>query len=416
MTAPTPAPAVPPRLWNRNFVLWWIGTAQSSLGSALAGIALSFLVLDRTGSAGAMGVTLALGMLPGLLAPLAGTLVDRIPLKVPLVLGDALRGLIVIGAGLWALGGDIPLLAINALALAQGLIGALYGPAAGAVLPHLVPADQLGRANGLLGTANQGASLVGLLGGGLLVGQIGSAPALVVDGATFLIMAALLMFVALPRVPAVRQRRPFWTDFRAGFARVRASRVLTFVPLMALCINASLAPMQMLLPKRMVDLGVGAAGHGTFLALLTAGVVAGSLAMAALGSRITPRLSIGVGLAGIGVALLGMAATGHVAGLWTCAVFMGLSMGLTNTGLPTLMQTLVEPEFRGRVFSFLGMVSQIGMPLTLLFLSPFADRVSLAAIFVVGAVVTIGASAAWLLWGSERPAARLPAEPAPSRP
>lgn len=409
-------PPAPTRLWNRNFALWWLGTAQSSLGSALAGIALSFLVLDRTGSAGAMGVTLALGMLPGLLAPLAGTLVDRIPLKVPLVLGDVLRGLIVLGVGLWALGGDVPLLAINALSLLQGLIGALYGPAAGSVLPKLVPVDQLARANGLLAAANQGANLVGLLGGGLLVGRVGSAPALIFDGASFLVMAALLLFVALPKTAAVRERRPFWTDFRAGFARVRASRVLTLVPLMALCINASIAPLQMLLPKRMVALGAGAAGYGTFLALMTAGVVAGSLLMAALGRRAAPRPTIGLGLAGIGVSLLGMAATGSIGALWACAVFMGLSMGLTNTGLPTLMQTIVEPEFRGRVFSFLGMVSQIGMPLTLLALAPIADRLSLAVIFSVAGVVTVLMSLAFLRWGREAaPRGPIPPTVAPTR-
>lgn len=62
-------PGAPQKLWNKNFVLWWLGSAQSAFSSALAGIATSCLVLHQTGSAGAMGVNLALALLPGLLSP-----------------------------------------------------------------------------------------------------------------------------------------------------------------------------------------------------------------------------------------------------------------------------------------------------------------------------------------------------------
>ncbi|MHA0041609.1 hypothetical protein [Deinococcus sp. PEB2-63] len=102
----TPAPD---RLWNRSFLLWWLSSAQSALGSALAGIATSFLVLHQTGSAGKMGVNLALALLPGLLSPLFGTLVDRLPLKVPLILGNVLRGALQLTVGLLALRGHVPL-------------------------------------------------------------------------------------------------------------------------------------------------------------------------------------------------------------------------------------------------------------------------------------------------------------------
>lgn len=126
---------VPLNLWNRNFTLWWLGSAQSDFGSALSDIALAFLVLKLTGSVGAMGVNLALSILPCLLTPLAGTLVDRLPPKVPLILCDLLRGALLGGVGLWALSGSVSLLALNALALLLGLIGAFYEPAQGTLIP-----------------------------------------------------------------------------------------------------------------------------------------------------------------------------------------------------------------------------------------------------------------------------------------
>lgn len=49
---------LPETLCHRNFLIWWLGGAQSSLGRAPASIATSFLVLHQTGSAGAMGIKL----------------------------------------------------------------------------------------------------------------------------------------------------------------------------------------------------------------------------------------------------------------------------------------------------------------------------------------------------------------------
>lgn len=107
-------------------MLWWLGSAQSAFGTALASIATSFLVLHQTGSAGAMGLNLALGLLPALLQPFMGAVVDRLPLKPPLILGNLLRGLLQVSVGLLALRGEVPLTHIYLASFLTGLIGAFY--------------------------------------------------------------------------------------------------------------------------------------------------------------------------------------------------------------------------------------------------------------------------------------------------
>ena len=67
----------PHALWNPSFLIYLLGSTQSGLGSIISGIALSFVTLELTHSAGATGMTLALAMVPNLLGPFAGTLVDR---------------------------------------------------------------------------------------------------------------------------------------------------------------------------------------------------------------------------------------------------------------------------------------------------------------------------------------------------
>jgi MFS transporter, DHA3 family, macrolide efflux protein len=387
-------------LWNRDFALWFIGNAQSALGSSLAGLALSFLVLHQTGSAGAMGVTLALGLLPTLLAPLAGTLVDRLPLRLPLVIGNLLRMVIQLGIGLLALRGEanltpLSLPLINSAAVLNGLISVIYGPASMSVLPGLVPASQITRASGLMSSAGQTATLLGLVGGGVLVSLVGSAPSLIFDGLSFGLMAALLVFVRLPERMKQEVRPGFWSDLRGGLVYVRSRLLLTLLPLLALFINAALAPMEMLVPKRMLELGAGAAGFGTFFALLVGGTLVSSLVVAVLNDRVKPRTISALGMLGLAVGLLLLSLSRVLWQMWGLAVFTGLAVGLTNTGIGVLFATLIEPEYRGRVASLLGMMGTLGQPLTLLALAPVADHISLNVIFAVAGGLTLVGALIW---------------------
>ncbi|PYE51918.1 MFS transporter [Deinococcus yavapaiensis] len=388
--------AHPVKLWNKDFLLWLIGSGQSALGSSLAGIAMSFLVYRQTGSVSAMGVTLALSMLPALLSPFAGTLVDRIPLRVPLALGNLLRGVIQLGLGLATLSGHIPMPVVFALAFVNGLIGVLYGPASMSVLPNVVPKNQIARASGLMASVNQTANLLGLVGGGFLVAQIGTATSLIVDGASFLLMALLVVFVKLPAKAASRSGASFWSDFKGGLAYVRGSVLMMSMPLIALVINASFAPMEMLIPKRMTELGAGAAGYGLYFGLFTGGMALGSVVMAALGGKVKHGPTSALGLVVAGGVSVALAFTSAAWQMYVLAALTGAAIGITNVCISTLFLTLIDAEYRGRVGSLLGMVGMIGVPATLLLLAPIADSLSVGAIFGTSGVVTILGG---LLWG-----------------
>ena len=383
-------------LWNRNFLLWWLGRAQSAFGTALAGIATSFLVLHQTGSAGAMGVNLALALLPELLSPLMGALVDRWPLKPPLVAGNVLRGLLQLGIGLLALRGPVPLEAIYAASFLTGLIGAFYGPATQGMTARLVPAEHLERATGLMQGTDQTMTTLGYVGGGVLVAVLGRAHAIVLDGASFLVFAALLLFVQFP----ARAPRPagegFWQTFREGLSYTRRSAVLMGLPLLGLVMNAAFAPLDMLMPKRMLTLGAGEQGYGLFFGLLLGGVAAGSFLIAALGKRVKPAAASVWGLALMGLSTLALVFTTTPLQMYVLAVVMGLTNAFGNFGIGVIFQRRVHPDYFGRVGSLVSTVGMAGTPLTLLALAPLADRVPIGTIFGVSGALTLLGAVAWV--------------------
>lgn len=380
---------MPTTLWNRSFTVWLIATAQSQFGSAVAALALSFLVLHQTGSAGQMALTLACTLLPNLLMPLAGALVDRWNLKGPLVAADLIRGGLQLGVGAAALlCGEVPLAVINVVAVLTGLAGLFASPASSAAVPLLVPAPALARANALIGSVSRGAWLLGTLTGGWIVTHWSAPLAIIVDGLSFLVMAALMTLVTLPpRASAGTAGRPagLLGEVRAGLGVMARSRVLMLAPVIALLLNAGLAPVTAALPKLFADGGADAAGYGTFLVAESMGVMGAGIALAFLTGRLAARRVIAAGL-GLTAATYGvMWAWPQPEVLVPAAAALGFGFGLINTPFQTLLQELVPQAFLGRIFSVLGMISTVGMPLSLLLTAPLLDHLPLELWFAVAA-------------------------------
>jgi len=387
-----------PPFWNRNLVLWTVGSAQSQCGTALAGIALSFLVLHQTGSAGQMALTLACTLLPQLLMPLAGAWVDRVPLRLPLIGADLVRALLQLGLGLLALQGDVPLTVVNTVAVLTGLAGIFAGPASNAAVPSLVPPVHLARANGLLGSVSQGASLLGTLAGGWLVARFSPPLAILLNGGSFLIMATLLCWIRLPRRTVVQgKRQHLFTDVRDGLKVMRRARLLLLAPVIALLLNATLAPVTVVIPKLLASQGGGAGGYGLFLSLESVGMLLSGLLIMALRDRCQPQRMIAIGLcltAGVYGLIWQMPFSAVLLG---SAPVLGLGFGLVNIPFQTLLQRLVPEAYLGRVFSVLGMVSSLGMPISLLVLSPMLDVLPMPVWFGAAAFLQGLGAVVWTL-------------------
>ena len=388
-------PSVKPSLWNRDFILWWLGSAQSAFGTALSSIASSFLVLHQTGSAGAMGVNLALGLLPGLLSPFLGALVDRIPLRVPVCLGNALRAAVDISIGVLAWQGEVSLAWIYSGSLVVGLVNAFYQSAIIGMTARLVPAAEIPRATALVQGTNQSMQMAGFFGGGLLVAALGRGSSLVLAGGLFAAFAGLTLLMRLPGARAGTVGETFWTSFTAGLHYVRTRTVLIALPLLILVMNASLAPVELLIPRQMLLLGAGERGFGLYSGLLLGGMTVGSLLLASLGGRVHAARSSVWGLAGTAALLLALAFTHTPLQMYLLAVPAGVMSALLNVGLSVLFQQQVRPEYYERVGSLLTLVGTAGMPLTLLALASIVDQVSLAQVLTVAAMLGLVGTVVW---------------------
>jgi len=258
----------------------WAARTVSQWGDVFATVALALLVLRLTGSAlGVSGVVLAEIVPVLLLAPLAGTLVDRLPRVRVMVAADLFRA--ALAAVLPLLDGHVSAVYTVAFALAAGNV--LFSPAAGSALPTLVDDAQLVPANSGIWTAAVLSQIVLAPLAGLVFVAFGPGLAFELNAASFLASAALLSGLRLPAVPASTGRRGWFAGAAAGIQVVTGDRLLRALAtgqlLAALSAGATSALLVVLARDQ---LHLRPSGYGLLLAAIGIGAAAGPLLLTRL--------------------------------------------------------------------------------------------------------------------------------------
>jgi MFS family permease len=184
------------------FALVWFGQLVSLTGSGLTEFALGVWVFQRTGSPVQFALTVLFVSLPRiLLSPLAGTLVDRWDRRLAMLLSDLGSGLCTLAVALLLFANRLQVGHIYLLVAISSAFGTFQRPAYAAATTLLVPPQQYGRANGMVGLARSISSLVAPALAGFIVVTAGLPSVLLIDFATFLFAVLTLMVVRFPRPP-----------------------------------------------------------------------------------------------------------------------------------------------------------------------------------------------------------------------
>lgn len=346
--------------------------------------ALSAVLYEQTDSPALVAAAaLASFSVPAALSPLAGALGDHRDRR-KVLLGSELAGAICFLAMAAASGSPAALLGLRVLA---SVASAPFVPATKAILPSLVPDDDLDNANSTIEKAGITGCLVGAAVAALTLVTIGGAFVFLLNTITFLISAAIIFSIRGDFKPRVMERG----NLAAGFAYLRGHPILrrltTAYALTFIGIGVSI-PAEIVLAE---EFGAGSLGYAALFCLWGAGGIVGATA----GSRLKrgPRrfviggaaLVLGAGLLAVSVApvfavaLLGMAVGGAGEGVWE----------VTQT---SLAQRVTPDGVRGRVFAGIEAVMQSGLAVGLL-ISGLVTAVAGAtgAFAVAGAAASVAA-------------------------
>jgi DHA3 family macrolide efflux protein-like MFS transporter len=112
------------------------------------------------------------------------------------------------------------------------------------------------------------------------------------------------------------------------------------------------------------------------------GMMLGGILLSVWGGFKNKIHSMGLAWALFGLEAVGLGLLPHFGPYVAVMGLCGVTMQLYNTPSMTLMQTKIEPEFMGRVFSVFGMVSSLVMPAGMLIWGPLADIVPIRYLLI----------------------------------
>ena len=368
----------------------WLARTISQIGDVAQFTTLALLLIALTGSGlGVSGAVLAEIAPVLLLAPLAGSLVDRLPRVRVMVAADLARVLLPAVLSVWH--DNVAVAYAVAFGLSAGQV--FFSPAAQSLLPAVVEDDELVAVNSGIWTAAVTAQIIVAPVAAVIAVQVGFGAAFAVNSASFALSALVLRGL---REPA----RPTAVSVSSPFVHAReALTALTGIPLLkalaagqllaALSAGATSALLVVLAQER---LG-GGGGYGLLIAAIGLGAATGPLLLL---KRIkNPRRPLFVfgPYAVRGVVDLVLAAVTALPLAAAALVVYGLSTSTGNVTFSSLVQSRVPDELRGRAFAGFDVLWQSGRMLSLLGGGLLADTVGIRAVYLLGGLLLLAAAA-----------------------
>jgi MFS family permease len=302
------------------------------------------------------------------------------------------------------------------IAFVQSTVGAFFNPAKAALLPEIVPDDQLLAANSLTETSRVVAGVAGTAAAGAVAGLSGSlGVAFAVDAATFVASAGLIAGIPGSPVAASQVTRGrVWADLAGGVRLVVGSRLLLGVVVAATIVMFGLGAVNVLLVPFVVEvLGASEAWFGALEGAQAVSMVLAGGTLAVLAVRFRPTTLVSAGLTGLGLIIATMAASTRAWHLMVPLFAAGWLVTPVQASVTTILQTEVPARSRGRAqASFSTMVASASLA-SMVLAGVAAEAVGIRAVLLVSGAIAVGAGiASAAVFRSTRPSAT---EPAPQR-
>jgi DHA3 family tetracycline resistance protein-like MFS transporter len=378
-------------LRHREFRLLWTGQSISLVGDGIFFVALPWQVYELSNAPTALAVVGIAWTLPMVLALLAaGVASDRLDRRSVLIAGDVLRMAALGGMAALSLADVIELWHVLVLSVAYGIGEALFQPSFTALVPQVVPADDLLRANALKELVEPiGIRFAGPALGGVTIEFLSVGAAFALDAATFTASLVALLLISPKPAPVRAEQRSAREDLAEAWRYVRAHAWLwVTLASAALALLATYGPLEVLLPYVIKnDLEQDAA---TFGFVLGAGGLGAILAALVIGRSAMPRRAVTLMYVAwtLSTLLTGAFALASSAAQMYAIAFV--AFGANAIGMivwNTLMHTLVPSRLLGRVSSLDWFVSIGLIPVSFAITGPIAELVGAKATLIGAGVL-----------------------------
>lgn len=383
-----------PTHWKRTIAIIWTGQAASVLATCAATFAVLWYITISTDSALMLSIAGVAALLPAaILSPFGGVAADRYNKKRIMIAADGIAGLFSILLAVLVLAGALSPWLLMLLLVARSAAQGFHGTSLMALMPELVPEEDMVRINTLDQTLTSLSSIAGPVLGILFFNVFGFAAVLFFDGICAALACLCLAIVKLPYARnAHAQSTGVFADLRVGLATIGNDSGIKVLLAMVVLAMLIFLPLGTISPLMTYDWFKGDGFAASIVeAAAGIGLLVGSFGMLLTGGgkRLVPVLvgsGCAIGLACIGCGLL------PANGFWAFVLLIALifvAIAIFNAPVLPLMQKRIPQENFGKVMGLFGSLTTLASPVGLFIAGPAAEALGVNAWFVVCGIALV---------------------------
>ena len=367
---------------NRNFSLLFFGNLVSSIGNTFYNFAISWYILELTGSALQAGTYMAVGgVIYIIMAPFAGVITDRFD-KVKIVyLTDFIRGIAIVLAGVGVglnLETSTTLLILYAATIILSINGTLFQPAVSSLQADVLKESDYQSANASMSLIRSVEGIIGILLAGILYSVLGVSWIFIINGISFILSGISEMFI---NFKYENKGKLSWKqgldDLLDGFQYLAKKQGLLRLMVSILLINFAFIPMFANVLPFMFNQQLQATPFEFSVVQLSmsVGILLSAILISNLKVQLQPRKTLFTGLSLMIIIYFVMTGSMYLiisneisfVFFWIMASTLMFLFGVVNifvnTPISTSFMKTIEPAYRGRSNATISVMSQALMPL-----------------------------------------------------
>lgn len=408
--------------WKRNISMFLGGQAASLFGSSLVQYAIMWHLTITYQSGWIITLAAIFGFLPqALISLFAGVWADRLNRKFIVMISDGIIAFATLGLAILSMMGMDALWIVFVVLTIRSLGAGVQTPAVSALIPQIVPKKELLRINGINGSIQSMTFVLAPLLAMAIYSAAGRSmtPIFFIDVVSAAIGISILAFIPIKRLKLTAQEKAkgYFDEIKAGLKYMHNHKFIRNIFVFFTIFSLLIVPMVYLMPL-LITREFGEAVWHVFT--LQIGGFSWTLNMTLEWRLLAFELafSFGMGIGGgviatvakapimkkrvllLAVSTIGFGILAMIIGLFTHYWFIaaitfvvGNLVALNGAASNTIFQEKVDAKMQGRMFSLIGIVWAVAMPIGMMIVGPLADVVSIQSILIVSGLLTLALGA-----------------------
>ena len=378
--------------YGSTILLFLVSQNISLFGSSIVQYAITWYITLTTQSGLMMTLAIVCGFLPTfIVSPFAGVWADRYNRKTLIILADSTIAVATLTLAVLFFLGYSPLWLLFVVLIIRSIGAGVHTPAVGAVIPQLISNDKLTKINATNGSIQSLMTLIAPMVSGMLIAVAAIEVAFFIDVITAAIaISILLLSVHIPphEKASVNQKVGYFEDLKVGIKYISSQRYLKALFAFTAVFFFLVAPAAFLSPLQVTRSFGGDIWRLTAVEVaFSVGMISGGILIAAWGGFKNKAYSMALSTLIMGALTFALGLTPF---FWLYLFFMvivGVALPFFNVPATVFLQERTDPNFMGRVFGVLGMISSVMMPFGMIFFGPVADFVTVEWLMIISGLL-----------------------------